>query len=117
MAQDPADKADAFLAWARRSRLGRAVFGSPEPTDHNVRKAASVRPVQRISANVIRACPHCQAPGTYINHPSVFADWPGCWVGVDDPRLGQRVGLTCPNCNQLRRADEPVKFANGGVLA
>jgi hypothetical protein len=52
---------------------------------------------------VIRACPHCEAPGTYKDDVRTIENWPGCF---SNEKAGQLVGDICPNCNKKRKPNE-----------
>lgn len=66
-----------------------------------------------LEAEVVPACPYCQAPGFYMNDPGIQQGWPSCY----DPTLmpGERidVGPTCPQCGCAR----PNRIKKGEVAA
>ena len=57
---------------------------------------------------VIRACRKCQAPGVYLNDPSIQAQWPKCFDPTIMPGLRMPVGPTCPQCGAKRPRDEDL---------
>lgn len=100
-----------FLAWARTHWWGRALFGTASA--NVVRSGVGQRGVMKLAANVHRACKKCGAPGVYRSELSIKREWPGCY---SVKKAGQPVGAECPNCGAKRPKDEPVKFANGGLV-
>jgi len=65
---------------------------------------------QTLSAVVIKACPHCNAPGVYTNRADVEYFWPGCFVESTSSLLETPVGNTCPNCGKTRLPNESKKL-------
>ncbi len=56
-----------------------------------------------IKALVMRACPHCRAPGSWqsprnAHEANALMAWPATWVEPTDPRSGKPVGDICPQC-------------------
>ncbi len=60
---------------------------------------------QVLEGKIIRACPHCQAPGVYSDHISIQMGWPKCF---DLTRVQQPVGDTCPQCGKSRLPDKEL---------
>jgi len=54
---------------------------------------------------LIQKCAKCGAPGTYHDHESIKASWPGCY---SVQKAHSPVGDICPNCNFLRPPDMEV---------
>jgi len=60
---------------------------------------AGVARKQSLDANVARACPKCQAPGTFRDELRIKEGWPKCY---DPNRKNESVGETCPHCGEPR---------------
>ena len=57
---------------------------------------------------VIRACRKCQAPGVYMNDPSLAERWPACVDVTMMPGDRKPVGDICPQCGAKRPRDEEL---------
>lgn len=66
--------------------------------------------IRRLSwqGTVIRACRKCQAPGVYLNDPSLDEKWPKCRDVTLMPGVRIPVGDTCPQCGARRPRDEDL---------
>lgn len=58
-------------------------------------------------AAIIKACPHCRAPGVYKSaldrDATMFLSWRNIVVPASDARVNQPVGAVCPNCGGARQ--------------
>lgn len=72
----------------------------------HVETFAATKHRQSVAATIIRACPHCTAPGTWTFSQEALDKWPRVWVNMASNARGWPVGPICPNCSLPRNDDE-----------
>lgn len=66
-----------------------------------------------LEAEIVPACPACQAPGFYMNDPGIAQGWPRCYDPTLMPSERVDVGDICPQCGTAR----PNRIKKGELAA